>query len=72
MFLVAWESKNYGRNFTTCESKNDLLSVKETLYKCPNVDKICIGELIEDATREERYKIAKANISSVYGMVVSK
>lgn len=72
MFLVAWESKNYGRNFTTCESKSDLLSIKENLYKCPNVDKICIGALIEDTTLDERYKMAKNNLSSVYGMVVTK
>lgn len=69
MYLVAWESKNYGRNFTTCDSKNDMLSVKENLTKCANVDRICIGELIENTTRDERYQLAKCNLSSVYGMV---
>ena len=75
MYLVAWKSEYYGEIFTKCLSWREVEEVKTTLTECNKVRDINICQIIEhieNVTDEERYKLAKNNLSSAYGMVVSK
>lgn len=75
MYLVAWKTEDYGEIFTKCSSWREVEEVKTTLSKCNKVRDISICQIIEhieNVTEKERYKLAKGQLSSTYGMVVSK